>query len=292
MHSRDEGRGTPMTRWWFLFVQWLKRDLAGRYRGSLLGMLWPVAQPLAQIAVFTLIFHGFMQVSWPAGGAAGAVSAGVAEARGAQGAGGTGVAGAAWTYALNVFAGLAVFNFFAEVLGRAPTAVLAQPNLVTKVRFPLLLLPAVTVGAALVHVGVGAVLLLGATALSGSLTPQVAWLPVWLVPVLLYGTSLALLLASVGVYVRDIGQMMAALTSLLMFLTPIFYPLSAVPPSLRGLFELNPVAWAADSLRGLLLEGRALELSDWMVHLSVSAAAALTAVWLFRRLQGGFSDVL
>ena len=104
-----------MTRWWFLFVQWLKRDLAGRYRGSLLGMLWPLAQPVAQIAVFTLIFHGFMQVRWPVGSAVDAST-------------GTQALGGAWGYALNVFAGLAVFNFFAEVLGRAPVAVLAQPR--------------------------------------------------------------------------------------------------------------------------------------------------------------------
>jgi len=185
-----------------------------------------------------------------------------------------------------------VFNFFAEVLGRAPVAVLSQPNLVTKVRFPLLLLPAVAVGAALVHVGVGATLLLAATLATGTLTLQVTWLPLWLAPVVLYGGSLAMLLASLGVYVRDIGQVMSAVTSLLMFLTPIFYPLSSVPESLRGLFELNPVAWAADSLRGLLLEGRALDMSQWAVHLAVSAAAALAAVWLFRRLQGGFADVL
>jgi len=281
-----------MSRRWFLFVQWLKRDLAGRYRGSLLGMLWPVAQPLSQIAVFTLIFHGFMQMSWPVGGAAGAVAKGVAQAQAIPGSAGTGGLDGAWAYALNVFAGLAVFNFFAEVLGRAPTAVLGQPNLVTKVKFPLVLLPAVTVGAALVHVGVGAVVLLSAALWAGTLTPHVAWLPLWLAPVLLYGACLALLLASLGVYVRDVGQMMSALTSLLMFLTPIFYPMSAVPPSLRALFELNPVAWAADSLRGLLLEGRALELAPWAVHLGVSAVAALAAAWVFRRLQGGFADVL
>jgi len=258
-----------MTRWSFLFGQWLKRDLAGRYRGSVLGMLWPLAQPLAQIAVFTLIFHGFMQVRWPIG-------AGAAAAPGAAGT------ADALAYGLNVFAGLAVFNFFAEVLGRAPVAVLSQPNLVTKVRFPLLLLPAVTVGAALVHVGVGAVLLLAAGAVTGTLSIQV----------LLYGAAVALLLASLGVYVRDIGQVMAAVTSLLMFLTPIFYPMSSVPASLRGLFELNPVAWAADALRGLLLEARALDLAPWGVHLMVSAMAALVAAWIFKRLEGGFADVL
>jgi len=128
-----------MNRWLFLFVQWFKRDLAGRYRGSWLGLLWPVVQPAAQIAVFTLILHGFMQVRWPVSGEA--LGQGPSDA---------------WLYALNVLAGLTVFNFFAEVLGRAPSAILSQPNLVTKVRFPLLLLPAVTVGVALVHVGIGA----------------------------------------------------------------------------------------------------------------------------------------
>ena len=268
-----------MSRWYFIFVQWFKRDLAGRYRGSWLGLLWPLAQPLAQIAVFTLIFHGFMQVRWPSA---------------VEGAGGGPIlgSGGAWTYALNVLAGLTVFNFFAEVLGRAPTAILSQPNLVTKVRFPLLLLPAVTVGAALVHVGVGAVVLMLAAAAAGTWSPHIAWLPLWLLPVVLYGTSLALLLASLGVYVRDITQIMPAVSSLLMFLTPIFYPLTAIPVNMRRLFELNPVAWAADSLRGLLLDARALDLPEWTLHLAISAAAALVAAWVFRRLQDGFADVL
>jgi lipopolysaccharide transport system permease protein len=237
-------------------------------------------QPLAQIAVFTLIFHGFMQVRWPSAVVAGAAAGPVAGS------------GGAWAYALNVLAGLTVFNFFAEVLGRAPTAVLSQPNLVTKVRFPLLLLPAVTVGAALVHVGVGALVLVLAAAVAGTWTPQIAWLPLWLLPVVLYGASLALLLASLGVYVRDIAQVMPAVTSILMFLTPIFYPLAAIPPNMRRLFELNPVAWAAESLRSLLLDGRPLDLTDWSWHLAVSAGAALVAAWVFRRLQEGFADVL
>jgi len=267
-----------MSRWYFIFVQWFKRDLAGRYRGSWLGLLWPLFQPLAQIGVFTLIFHGFMQVRWP--------SALMSDVGSSPGPGG------AWSYALNVLAGLTVFNFFAEVLGRSPTAVLSQPNLVTKVRFPLLLLPAVTVGAALVHVGVGSAVLVLAAAVTGTWTFQIVWLPVWLLPVLLYGMSAALLLASLGVFVRDIAQAMPAVTSLLMFLTPIFYPLAAIPPNMRRLFELNPVAWAAESLPSLLLDGQALDLNAWSWHLGFSACAALIAVWVFKRLQEGFADVL
>jgi lipopolysaccharide transport system permease protein len=94
------------------------------------------------------------------------------------------------------------------------------------------------------------------------------------------------------VYVRDIGQATPAVTSLLMFLTPIFYPMSAIPANLRGLFELNPVGWAAESLRGLLLEARALELSAWSLHLMVSALATWIGFWVFHQLEEGFADVL
>lgn len=263
-----------MSRLSFLFVQWLKRDLEGRYRGSWLGMSWPILQPMAQIAVFTLIFHGFMQVRWPA--ANGAIF-------------GT---GSAWDYALNVLAGLAVFNFFAEVLGRSPSAILAQPNLVTKVKFPLLLLPLVSVASAVTHIGAGVLVLLASAVWSGSLSWAAIGVLAWLVPVLLYGVGLSMLLSSLGVYVRDISQIMPALTSLIMFLTPIFYPLSAVPEALRDLFALNPVAWAAESLRAALLSGEMLHFTDWGLHLAASLALCLIGVLTFQKIRGGFADVL
>lgn len=255
----------------YLFRQWLWRELAGRYRGSLLGLAWPVLQPLLQIAVFTLIFHDFMQLRWPGVGATG---------------------GGALEYALNVGAGLAVFNYFAEVLSRAPQAVLAQPNLVTKVRFPLALLPAVTVGAALVHVAVGCAALLLFAAALGRLSLVALWLPLFLLPLLLYGLALAWLLGALGVFLRDIAQAMPALTSVLMFLTPIFYPASAVPPSMALMVQANPIAWGAEALRALLLQGQLPALQEWGVHLAVATAALLLARQVFARLSGGFADVL
>lgn len=265
-----------MHRWYFIFAQWFKRDLEGRYRGSWLGMLWPLIHPLSQVAIFTLILHGFIQIRWPT----------------AVGSGSPADTGGAWVYALNVLAGLTVFNFFAEVLGRSPVAVLSQPNLVTRVKFPLWLLPVVTVGAALVHVGVGATVLVVASALGGTLSLEMAWLPLWLIPVVLYGLSFAMLLSCLGVYVRDIGQAMSAVTSLLMFVTPIFYPMTSVPANMRVLFELNPVAWATEALRGFLLNGHSLDLGDWTLHFAISAGAALLAIGVFSRLQEGFADVL
>lgn len=266
-----------MSRWLFLFFQWFKRDLSSRYRGSWLGMLWPVAQPLVQVAVFTLIFHGFLQMRWPL----------------AQQSGGAQPPADVWLYGLNVLAGLAVFNFFAEVLGRSPSAVLSQPNLVTKVRFPLILLPAVTTATALlVHVGVGCAALVVFAGINGTLSFHAALLAPWLLPVLLYGAGIALLLSSIGVYVRDIGHIMPSVTSLLMFLTPIFYPLESVPPQLRQLFELNPIAWAAESLRSLLLKNQLFDFSDFFLHLLISTAVLMAGVAVFRKLETGFADVL
>lgn len=263
----------------FLYWQWLQREVAGRYRGSLLGMLWPILQPVVQIVVFTLIFYEFMQMRWPALASTSAPSE-----------------NGALTYALNVFAGLAVFNFVAEILGRAPVAVLSQPNLVTKVRFPLPLLPAVTTGAALVHVAVGTVtiaVLATATGIAPSMVLlQALSVPVILLPLLLYGLGAAVLLSCLGVYVRDIGQVMPALSSLLMFLTPIFYPLSAVPASLRAGFALNPITWGAETLRSLLLAGQWPAFDVWGLHLLVALAFTALSFFIFFRIQKGFADVL
>ncbi len=253
----------------YLYWQWLRRDVAGRYRGSVLGLLWPVLQPLTQIFVFTLIFHEFMQMRWPSAGSSDAL-----------------------TYGLNVFAGLAVFNYFSEVLSRAPAAILSQPNLVTKVRFPLALLPAVTVGAALVHIAVGSVALVLLSALFLHVSWVMLWLPLFLLPLILYGLGLALLLASLGVYLRDIGQIMPALTSMLMFLTPIFYPLTAIPDYLKPWFELNPIGWGAQALRSLLLEASLPSLTALGLHAGASILLLLLARWLFTRLEKGFADVL
>ncbi len=269
-----------MQRLVFLYWQWLKRDVTARYRGSIFGLLWPLLQPAIQIMVFTLIFFEFMQMRWPA--ASNAATAGV-----------TAVPTGALDYALNVFAGLCIFNFMAEILGRAPSCVLSQPNLVTKVKFPLWLLPAVTVGAALIHILVGTVSIALISLLTGrgAMGLVLLWVPL-LLPLLAYGLGVAFFIASVGVYVRDVGQVMPAISSLLMFLTPIFYPLSSVPEGLKDAFGLNPLAWGAEMTRAALLSGAPIDVAQWGCHLLVSAGFCVAGAWTFSKLQKGFADVL
>lgn len=254
----------------YLYWQWLRRELAGRYRGSLLGLAWPVLQPLTQILVFTLIFYQFMQMRWPA----------------------TGSDSNAMDYGLNVFAGLAVFNFFSEILGRSPLAVLGQPNLVTKVRFPLRILPLVTVGAAVVHLVVGSILIVLSMLLFRSSSPVALLLPLYCLPVLAYGIALAWLLSSLGVYLRDIGQIVPSLTSLLMFLTPIFYPATVIPESLSWMATLNPISWSVEVFRSLLIVGEIPPLDLLLVHAGLSLVLVLFAYKVFQSLSKGFADVL
>lgn len=254
----------------YLYWQWLRRDLAGRYRGSVLGLAWPIVQPLLQILVFTLVFYEFMQMRWPSpGGSSNALD-----------------------YGLNVFAGLAAFNFFAEVLARSPGAILAHPNLVTKVRFPVLVLPAVMVGAAAIHLVTGGILISLAMAGFREFSVTAVLLPLFFLPMLLYGLGIAWFLAGLGVYLRDIGQVVPPLTSLLMFLTPIFYPASVIPESLRFLLDLSPISWSVEVFRELVIVGKIPSLQLFGTHLIVALAMAVLARFVFSRLRKGFPDVL
>ena len=269
-----------MNNWSFVFIQWFKRDLIGRYRGSILGLSWPILQPLSQIIVFTLIFHGFMQQRWPS------------SQLNTSAAMHSSLIGSDWIYGINVLVGLCIFNFISEIFGRAPVAIFSQPNLVTKVKFPLLILPVVTTMSALVHIFAGFIILCLMSFILGVGSLHLLWFPIWLIPVILYGLAAATVLSCIGVYIRDLVQLMPAITSLLMFLTPIFYPLSAVPISLKPIFELNPLTWAAESLRGIILLSQPLDLALWMLHMLVASFLLLISFVLFNRIKSGFSDVL
>lgn len=251
----------------YVYRQWLRRELQVRFGSSALGASWLVIQPLMYIALFTLVFYKFFQVRWPAGD------------------------GTAGEYGLQVFIGLSLYSFVADIISRAPASVWSYPYLVTKVRFPLALLPAVIVGAA----GVQLLLSLGLAALFAQwrgLHWQVLLLPVNLLPLCLYGLGLAWLLGSAGVYLRDIGHIAPAASSLLMFLTPVFYPASLIPENMHWLVQFNPLAWTSEAARGLLMHGRMFDMTAWCMHLLAATVLLVFARWFFARIQPGFADVL
>lgn len=256
-----------------LYGRWLRRDLSQRYAGSALGPLWLLLQPLSFIVVITLVFNGFFQTKWPGGD------------------------GSALDYGLKVFVGLAVHNFLAEALTRTPNSILSHAYLVTKVRFPLLLLPAVACGVALVQLLLTfVVVMVAAFAWGGLSLGQVlqSWwaLPLALAPSVLLVFGLGWFLAGLGTYLRDVSNLMPAVSGLLMFLMPVFYPAEMVPPALAWLVDFNPLAWAIESARGILFQGVLPDLGPALAHTVGSACCAGAGWWFFNRVRSGFADVL
>lgn len=256
-----------MPQWFYLYRQWLLRELQLRFRNSALGTAWLILQPLAQIVLFTLVFYEFFQVRWPMGDGT------IAE------------------YGLQVFLGLTLFSFVAEIINRTPGSVSGYPFLITKVRFPLLLLPAVVVGASAVQLALSLVIGL-VFALWREVHWQVLLLPVALLPLMVYALALAWFLGAAGVYLRDIGHLAPSVSSLLLFLSPIFYPASKIPDHMQWLIHWNPLAWTLEAVRGLLMHGQSLPWSAWSVHAAVAVVGLVVARWFFVRIQPGFADVL
>ena len=255
----------------YLLRQWTARELKGRYRETVLGMLWPFVFPLLQILVFSWVFHELLSVRWPAR---------VQEPTMVD-------------YGLNAFAGLSVFGLFSEVMARAPSSIWSQPNLVTKVRFPLWVLPTTTAILAFLPLLIGVALLFLASLAWSTLTSSLLLhLAAGLLVLCVYALALSLLLAAVSVYLRDIAQAMPALISLLMFLSPVFFPAAFFPGGLELLALANPIGWGAELVRAAFLNGPMPNLF-WLFGHAVFAGLFLAlSRFTLSRLQRGFADVL
>ncbi len=250
-----------------LYRQWLARELKLRFASSVLGPLWLVLMPVVQIAVFTLLFFQIFGMRWPHGEHT-------------------------WVnYGLNIFIGLAVFSFIGDTLNRSASIVPAYPYLVTKVRFPLLLLPLLPLGVALIQLSISIVVVALWNYSNATLIGCIGSVGVLFV-LSLYGAAGAWFVAALGTYFRDVAVAVPTLVSLLMFLSPVFYPSSAVPASLKPLVTLNPIAWAADGLRGLWVLGQPLSLEPALTHALVAGLLCYLAGVFYCRLAKGFSDVL
>lgn len=248
-----------------------RREIAGRYRGSMLGSLWTVATPLLMLAVFTLVFGVVLSARWP----------------GAAGQGGIGM------FALALLAGLLIHTLLAEVLSGAPALVVGQPNYATKMVFPLETLAWVSLLAALVHMLAGLALLLVFNGLwgTGFFLAELA-LPLVLAPFALLLLGLAWLLAALGVYVRDLLQLVGPMVMMVMFLGPVFVPRSAMPAAIQPWLALNPITVPIEQARRVIFDGF---WPDWQVlgcYALASIAVYALGLAVFNMLKKGFADVL
>ena len=252
-----------------LILTLTRREIAGRYRGSLLGSLWSLFNPLLMLAVYTFVFSVVFSARW-----------GNANSSRAE-------------FALFLFVGLLVFNVFAECVNRSPTMILANTNYVNKVIFPLEIMPWICLGTSMFNMLISMLVwLLFYISVFGLPTLLFILVPFALLPLLVLILGLSWLLLSLGIFIRDISQVVPILTSMLMFLSPIFYPVSALPPQYQQWLFINPLTVIIESLRDLMIRGVH---PDWTLLLLYGVASLMVAwcgfAW-FQKTRKGFADVL
>jgi lipopolysaccharide transport system permease protein len=251
-----------------LIISLTKRELASRYRGSILGIVWAVLTPVVMIAIFTIIFAGIFNARF-------------------------GTSSSQWDYALYLFCGLLPWNAFQESLQLSSTTIVSHANLVKRVVFPLETLPVSLSLAAVANQMFGTfALVLAAVLLRGELHVTILFLPLLLIPQLIATFGAAWLIASLGVFVRDIVQGITLMLMAWMYLTPIIYPETLVPARYRTLVSLNPFTPLVRNYRRIILEGAG---PDWpgLAYFTVFAIVSfVVGYWWFARTRKNFADVI
>lgn len=244
------------------------RDIETRYRGTLLGFLWAVVYPLMMLTVYAFVFGGVFNARWGSGG-------GIKD------------------FVLMLYCGLIVHGLFSETLTRSPSAVLSNPSYVKKVVFPLELLPFSHLASALFNALVGLGLLCIFLLIQQHSIPVTALLvPLVLSPLLLLTAGLAWFLAAIGVFFRDVGQIIGVAMSVLLFLSPIFYPASSTPALAQKLIYLNPLTYPIEELRAVLILGNQPHWLHWLAYFGVAVVVAVAGLWIFQKSRSAFADVI
>ncbi len=254
-----------------LLMQMTKREVVGRYKGSVMGLAWSFFNPVFMLVVYTFVFSEIFKSRW----------------------GGIGGDASKTQFALVLFVGLIVLNLFSEVLNRAPGLILSNVNYVKKVVFPIEILPVVAMGATLFHSLISLGVLLAAFALfNGYLQWTAVFAPFVLLPLVILALGISWMLASLGVFLRDVGQTISIMTTVLMFLSPVFYPVTAVPERFRPFIMANPLTFIIEQAREVLIWGH---FPNWIGLGGYTFAASFIAwagyAW-FQKTRKGFADVL
>ena len=252
-----------------LITQLIKRDTVTRYKGSYLGFLWSFFIPIFMLSVYTFVFSVILKSKW-----------GISSNSKVE-------------FAMVLFCGLNAFNIFSECINRAPGLILNSANYVKKVVFPLEILPVVIIGSAIINGAIGfLVLLVGVAILMGTFHWTVIFLPLVLLPLLLLTLGLSWFLASLGVFLRDIGQVVSVFTTAVLFLSPIFYPLSVIPQDFQIMYYWNPVSYVVEDIRRIFIWG---QMPDWLWLVEGTVMGVFVAIlghaW-FQKTRSGFADVI
>lgn len=254
----------------YLFMQMLKRDIQQRYRGSQLGFLWAFFYPILMLLVYTFVFGMVMKVKW-----------------GVEGQDNI-------DFGLILFAGLLLHGLLAEVMNGSVRLITGNSQFVKKVVFPLEILSLVCLSNALFHMLLGLLILLTIYVFSGNpLHWTLLYTPIVLFPFIVFLLGASWFVSVLGVYVRDLGQVIGVLMTVLMFLCSIVFPFANLPAQIQPyVLWLNPLTIIVEQLRAVMLFGQAPDWTQLGIYTLCAFAMFFVGVWFFKRTRDGFADVI
>ncbi|MGE7950641.1 ABC transporter permease [Lysinibacillus xylanilyticus] len=254
-----------------LIKQLTKRDFELKYKGSFLGGIWSFITPLIMLAVYTFIFSVVFNARW-----------GIEQSDNK------------FEFAMIIFSGLIIYNIFNETVSKSTTIILSNVNYVKKVIFPLDILPLTTLLSSLINAFFNIVVLAVGIAI---FVPD--WNFMWifisliyLIPISLFSLGFAYVVASIGVYIRDLAYTVGVLLNILFYVTPIFYPISLVPEFMHPIMNLNPLTYVIEGYRDAVFAGKFPDWGSFLVFTLSGYVFMLLSIWLFRKLKRGFADVI
>ena len=244
------------------------RQVIGRYHGSILGLVWSFVTPMLMLAVYTFIFSEVFKARWSVD------------------------SGNKAMFAMVLFSGLIIYQLFADVVGRSSALILGNKNFVKKVVFPLEIFSVVAVLAGLFQFFVNVLVLILFVAIFGEMHVTMLLFPVVIFPYLFMLLGFSWFLASLGVYLRDIKHVVSVLISALIFLSPIFYPLSSLPEKFQFYISLNPLTFIIEQSRSVLIFGSIPDLMGLGLYLVAGIGFSISGAFWFQKTRKGFADVV
>lgn len=246
-----------------------RREVEARYRGSVFGLFWTILTPILMVSTYAFVFTYIFSPRWVVPD------------------------GAEANFVLLLYSGFLIYGVFSETVGRAPGLIMENASYVKKVVFPLEILPVVSLVSATINLCIGLVLLLVLyMAMYGLPHPTALLLPITIIPVMLLALGLSWVLSALGVYLRDLNHIVMVLISMLMFLSPIFFPIDAVPERIRPILKMSPLTPALESSKDVLFWGTLPDMVPLAVALGVSLVVAILGFQVFKWLRSGFADVI
>ena len=250
-----------------------KREIEGKYKGSLLGILWSIINPIIMLCVYTIVFSKIFQAKW-----------GTEDGIGINDP---------MVFALNLFAGLIVFNIFAECAAKSTLLISNNPNYIKKVVFPIEVLGIATAGSAVFHGVINLGILVTAKILfGGSITSTFICLAILWGSFTISIVSMNWILSVLGVIAKDISQIISSIISIMMFMSPVFYPTEMVPIEVRWIAKLNPLAYVINETRAIIIDGTMPSIDKLIIFSLISVFMCEMSFRVLKRKQRLLGDRL